>query len=389
MEVITRTVLRYPGVPSLVAVPLGGPAFVDVLRRLWEEGAAVFPLDRRLPPTARAAVLARVRPTEVWDEEGRRSLPGGEPVADGDALVLATSGTTAAAKGAVLTHAALDHAARVTSQALAVDPETDTWLCCAPVAHAGGFGVVNRALRTGTALVVHDGFDAATVAASRASLTALVPTMLARIDPAPFRRILLGGTGVPAERPANVVATYGLTETMGGVVYDRRALPGVELRTGSEGAIEVRSPTALRCYRTEDGEPDAKTADGWLPTGDLGRIDDEGLLTVHGRADDVIVTGGEKVWPEAVEAVLRRLPSVGEVAVIGRPDPEWGQVAVAVVEVAPGQAAPRLEVLRAVVKESLPAWCAPRAVEVVEALPRTPSGKVRRAGLRGPAPDRA
>lgn len=375
--------------PSLVAVPLGGPAFVAAVRLLWAEGAAVFPLDRRLPPPERAAVLARVRPTEVWDEEGRRSLPGGEPVADGDALVLATSGTTAAPKGVVLTHAALDHAARITSQALRVEPGADTWLCCAPVAHAGGFGVVNRAVRTGTALVMHDGFDAAAVSASRASLTALVPTMLARIDPASFRRILLGGMGVPAHLPANVVATYGLTETMGGVVYDRRPLPGVELRISSEGAIEVRSPTALRCYRTEDGEPDARTADGWLLTGDLGQIDADGLLTVHGRADDVIVTGGEKVWPEAVEAVLRRLPAVGEVAVIGRPDPEWGEVAVAVVEVAPGQAAPRLEALRAVVKESLPSWCAPRAVELVEALPRTPSGKVRRAGLRSPAPGQA
>ena len=368
--------------PALVAVPLGGPAFVEVLLRLWDEGTAVFPLDRRLPPPVRAAVLARVRPTEVWDEEGRRGLPGGEPAADGDALVLATSGTTASPKGVVLTHAALDHAARMTSDALAVDPGADTWLCCAPVAHAGGFGVVNRAVRTGTPLVAHTGFDAATVGASGASLAALVPTMLARIDPARFRRILLGGMGAPADRPANVVATYGLTETMGGVVYDRRPLPGVELRIGPGGAIAVRSPTALRGYRTELDEHDPKDADGWLATGDLGALDPDGLLTVHGRADDVILTGGEKVWPEAVEAVLRRLPEVGDVAVIGRPDPEWGQVVVAVVVVAPGHAAPRFEVLRATVKESLPPWCAPRAVELVEALPRTPSGKVRRNGLR-------
>ena len=371
--------------PALVAVPLGGPAFVAVLRRLWDEGAAVFPLDHRLPPPVRAAVLARVRPTEMWDEEGRRSLPDGEPAADGDALVLATSGTTATPKGVVLTHTALDHAARMTSQALSADPGADTWLCCAPVAHAGGFGVVNRAVRTGTPLVVHDGFDAAAVAASGATLTALVPTMLARIDPARFRRILLGGMGVPADRPANVVATYGLTETMGGVVYDRSPLPGVELRIGPGGAIEVRTPTALRCYRTEGGEHDPKGADGWLATGDLGHLDADGLLTVHGRADDVILTGGEKVWPEAVEAVLRGLPGVADVAVIGRPDPEWGQAVVAVVEAAPGQAPPRLEGLRSAVKESLPPWCAPRAVELVEALPRTDSGKVRRDALRDPA----
>lgn len=368
--------------PTLVAVPLGGPAFVAVLRRLWDEGAAVFPLDPRLPPPVRAAVLARVRPTEVWDEEGRRGRPGGEPAADGDALVLATSGTTATPKGVVLTHAALEHAARMTSDALAVDHGADTWLCCAPVAHAGGFGVVNRAVRTDTPLLVHTGFDAAAVTASGASLTALVPTMLTRIDPARFRRILLGGMGVPADRPANVVATYGLTETMGGVVYDRRPLPGVELRIGPGGVVEVRTPTALRGYRTEGGEHDPKDADGWLATSDLGVLDADGLLTVHGRADDVILTGGEKVWPEAVEAVLRRLPDVGDVAVIGRPDAEWGQVVVAVVEVAPNQPPPALEELRSAVKESLPPWCAPRAVELVEALPRTPSGKVRRDGLR-------
>ena len=371
--------------PALVAVPLGGPAFVAVLRQLWDEGAAVFPLDRRLPPPVRAAVLARVRPTEVWDDDGRRSLADGEPAAESDALVLATSGTTATPKGVVLTHAALDHAARMTSEALTVDPEADTWLCCAPVVHAGGFGVVNRAVRTATPLLVHDGFEAAAVAASGASLTALVPAMLARIDPGPFRRILLGGMGVPADRPANVVATYGLTETMGGVVYDGTPLPGVELRIGPGGAIEVRSPTALRAYRTEDGEHDPRGVDGWLATGDLGQLDADGLLTVHGRADDVILTGGEKVWPEAVEAVLRRLPAVDDVAVIGRPDPEWGQVVVAFVEAAAGQAPPRLEVLRAAVKEALPPWCAPRAVELVGALPRTASGKVRRDVLRDPA----
>jgi len=103
----------------------------------------------------------------------------------------------------------------------------------------------------------------------------------------------------------------------------------------------------------------------------------------------VILTGGEKVWPEAVEAVLRRLPAVADVAVIGRPDPEWGQVVVAVVEVAAGQAPPRLETLRAAAKESLPPWCAPRAVELVEALPRTPSRKVHRDGLRSAATGQA
>jgi len=260
------------------------------------------------------------------------------PVADGDALVLATSGTTAAPKGVVLTHDALHQAALLTSAAVGTDPERDVWLCCSPVAHAAGLGVVNRALRTATPLVVHPRFDPGAAAASGASLTALVPTVLHRIEPSAFRCILLGGMRIPEDRPPNTVATYGLTETMGGVVYDRRPLPGVEVRIGDGGAVELRSPTSVRCYRTEDGEHDPKDADGWLRTGDVGEIGSDGLLTVLGRADDVIVTGGEKVWPEDVEAVLRRLPGVGEVAVVGRPDPAWGQQVVAVVEVsgAPG-----------------------------------------------------
>ncbi len=364
--------------PALVAVPLAGPAFVEVLRRLWDEGVAVFPLDLRYPPAVRDAVLARVRPTEVWDEHGRRSLASGEPATDGDAVVLATSGTTDAPKGVVITHDALHHAARVTSEALAADAENDTWLCCSPVAHAGGFGVVNRALRTGTPLVVHPSFDAAAVAASRATLTALVPTVLPRVDPAAFRLILLGGMGMPADRPPNTIATYGLTETMGGVVYDGHPLPGVDVRTGAGGEIEVRSPTALRCYRTEWGEHDPKDSEGWLATGDLGELDPGGQLTVHGRADEVIVTGGEKVWPDRVEAVLRRLPGVAEVAVIGRPDPEWGQQVAAIIEPVPSTPPPTLAAARAAVKEVLPPWCAPRAVELVSRLPRTPSGKVRR-----------
>ena len=363
---------------ALVAVPLAGPAFVEVLRRLWDQGAAAFPLDLRYPPPLRQEVLARVRPTEVWDEHGRRPLPGGEPAAEGDAVVLATSGTTAAPKGVVLTHDALDQAARITNGAVDADPERDTWLCCSPVTHAAGLGVVNRALRGGTSLAVHPGFDPAAVAASGATLTAMVPTMLRRIDPASFRLIVLGGMGIPDDRPPNTVATYGLTETMGGVVYDRRPLPGVEVRIGGGGVVEVRSPTTLRCYRTEDGEHDPKSADGWLRTGDIGEIGLDGRLHVHGRADDVILTGGEKVWPDRVEAALRRLPGVADAAVVGRPDPEWGQEVVAVVEAVPGVTPPTLAAARDAVKEVLPPWCAPRALLVVAALPRTPSGKVRR-----------
>ena len=144
-----------------------------------------------------------------------------------------------------------------------------------------------------------------------------------------------------------------------------------------DGIIEMRSPTLLRCYRTEDGEVDPKTSDGWLRTGDAGAIRDNGDVEVHGRADDVIITGGQKVWPAAVEAVIRGMAGVDDVLVVGRPDAEWGAQVVAMIE-AEGEP-PALDEVREAVKEALPPWCAPRAVEVVESLPRTASGKLRRA----------
>ena len=178
-----------------------------------------------------------------------------------------------------------------------------------------------------------------------ATLTSAVPTQLERARPRPVpgrpRRRL--GRLAP-DRAANVVRTYGLTESFGGVVYDRRPLPGVEVAIGADGEVLLRSPTLLRCYR--DGT-DPKDPDGWLPTGDEGALDDDGLLTVHGRRGDVIVTGGEKVWPDPVEAALRRVPGVADVAVIGRPDPEWGQAVTAVVVPSDPGDPPSLDALRA------------------------------------------
>ncbi|MEM7276379.1 MAG: AMP-dependent synthetase, partial [Actinomycetota bacterium] len=121
--------------------------------------------------------------------------------------------------------------------------------------------------------------------------------------------------------------------------------------------------------------------DGWFPTGDLGRIDPELGLTVAGRRGDVIVTGGEKVWPEPVERVIAARADVAEVALVGRPDPEWGHRVTAVVVTAAGHPDPTLESLRDTVKAELPAWAAPKELEIRTALPRTSLGKVRRNRL--------
>ena len=350
----------------LVVLDADDPAFVDRLRRAWDAGDAVLPLDPRLPGPARAAVLAAARPTE--------------PTESDDALAVATSGTTGEPKVAVLTHAALLASAAATSARLEVDAAADHWLACLPLAHVGGLSVITRALLTGTPLTVHGRFDpdaVAKAAADGCTLTSLVPTALGRIDPAAFRAILVGGQAPPDGRPPHVIATYGLTETGSGVVYDGVPLDGVDLRISTDGEIYVRGPMLLRGYR--DGR-DPKV-DGWLPTGDLGSLTG-GVLQVHGRRTELIITGGENVWPAAVERALLTHPSVVDVAVVGRPDPEWGERVVAVVVAADSESPPALDELRNHVKQTLPAHASPTVLELVATLPRTASGKIRRDDLR-------
>ena len=365
----------------LVALDLpGGPGFVDALRRVWDDGDAALPLDPRLPPPARASLVAAMAPGRILGHDGATDLPTGRAVEPGDALVVPTSGSTGDSKGVVLTHSALDASARATNARLGVR-HGDHWLACLPLAHIGGLSVVVRAIRSGTALTVHSGFDAAAVMASGATLVSLVATALARIDPATFRVILLGGAAPPPAVPSNVVTTYGMTETGSGVVYDGAPLDGVELRIAPDGEILLRGPMLLRAYR--DGTDPFR--DGWFPTGDVGRWIESGRLHVDGRRGDLIVTGGENVWPEPVERVLRGLPSIADVAVTGIADPEWGEAVTAYV--VPAGRPPSLDDLRGAVKAELPAYCAPRRLILVDEIPRTSIGKVARSYLnRTPAP---
>jgi o-succinylbenzoate---CoA ligase len=381
---------------DLVAVTLPpGQGWAGILTDVWEAGAALLPLDHRFPPSQARDMIDRAAPTVLLDPHGWHRPRSGRPVGDGVALVIHSSGTGGVPKLVQFDRPAIDAAVASSTLALEASPH-DRWLCCLPLAHVGGLLVVLRSVLLGAPVTVHPRFDPRAVAAEGdAAFVSLVPTMLARLldahaDLSHFRAILVGGARVPAPladraraEGANVIETYGLTESCGGVVYDGRPLPGTEVRIDGDGGIQLRGPTVMRGYLDDpDATARAFNNGGWLRAGDGGWIDAQGRLRVAGRLDDLINTGGEKVWPEEVEAVLNDHPGVADVGIVGRPDPEWGQLVVAYVVPADRAAPPSLESLRYHVARTLPRYMAPRNLVLVpEGLPRTASGKVRRAAL--------
>jgi O-succinylbenzoic acid--CoA ligase len=377
---------------------------VVLAHALMKVGAALLPLSPRLTEAERARVIAEVEPMVDLDDPGlltqtEADLPLlGEHVLDDICAYVLSSGSTGAPKPIGLTYGNFLWSAMGGAFNIGVDP-ADRWLCCVPLSHIAGLSIIVRSAIYGTAAVLHDGFDVDRVAAALAeepiSVVSLVTTMLKRLldagaDLSGPRAILVGGGPVPAtmlgealERGATVVQTYGLTETCSQVTT---LAPEDALRKlGSAGRPLLSSHVRIR-----DGEilvqgptvaPGRYDESGWLHTGDLGHIDDEGFLYVQDRIDDMIVTGGENVVPSEVEEVLLRHPAVADAAVVGREDPEWQQAVTAVVVLASGaEATP--DDLRHHCAATLAGYKVPKRVELAAALPRTPSGKLMRRALR-------
>jgi O-succinylbenzoic acid--CoA ligase len=411
-------------------------AAIAFLHGAVRAGIVVVPLNERWTDSEVDAFLAEVEATIVVVSEelaarvravGRRvlaleSLVEGiaalaadhaGPLPADPALVVATSGTTGTPKGALLTHGQLAASAAAWNGLL---PPATGWLASLSLAHVGGLGVIWRAALAGVPVAVPAGGDQVSLRISMAepvSHVSLVPYQLARLlesvaDPAPahLRAVLLGGGPVPPDLVKRalgagwpVVPTYGMTESASGVTAlttteaaDRpgsagRPLPGAELRISRSGLdgigeIEVRGPSIFAGYV---GRPEETAAafdrDGWYRTGDLGRLDADGYLTVADRRLDLIVSGGENVYPAEIEAVLASHPAIADAGAAGRPDPAWGAVPVAAISLKPGTLATDAEIL-AYCRRRLAGFKTPVSLVRLEEIPRQANGKIDRRRLR-------
>jgi O-succinylbenzoic acid--CoA ligase len=380
-----------PGRP----IPLVGRNTLEkliALLTLLEARVPVLLLHPKLTDAERAAEIAAT-------ERAAGTLPGDA------AGILYTSGTTGRARGAVLTRSALIASAQASAANLGWEPD-DCWLLAMPIARVGGLSIVTRCLAARRTVALAPAFDAQQLPdwllRYRVTLLSMVPTMLAQLldahpqwrPPEHLRVVLIGGAEVSprlleraAERGVPVVITYGCTESCSQVVvtpYARRhdaaacgagrALPGVELRI-DDGRILVRGPMRMAGYL---GEPRLAPGD-WFDTGDLGELDAEGFLHLRARRADLIVSGGENVYPAEVERVLEACPGVLAAAVFGVADETWGQVVAAAL--VPGPQPPADEVLIDHLAARLAPYKRPRRIGLVSSLPMTAAGKLDRTAL--------
>jgi o-succinylbenzoate---CoA ligase len=395
-------VLQAGGVESggrvALALPAGVP-FVAALHATLMLGATAVPIDLRLSPREqeRRAEGAAVVVTEPLRRAGEPDARRSERLAvEAPATLVHTSGTTADPKPVGLTIGNWTWNALGSALALGVDPE-DRWLCTLPLSHVGGLAILIRSAIYGTTVVLHERFDAETaltaIERDRVTLASLVPTTLERLldaglkAPNPLRVALIGGgplapvlaaqvqeAGIPAAQ------TYGMTEACSQVTTSLpgepqtagRPLVGQQVRIADGGEILVKGPTVA---------PGVAAQDGWLHTGDCGRLDARGRLTITGRKADTIVSGGENVAPAEVEAALLTHPAVADAGVHGRPDRQWGEAVVATVVLHDGAQA-EAEELRAHVAAQVARFKVPKEIGFAARLPRTASGKLLRRELK-------
>jgi O-succinylbenzoic acid--CoA ligase len=391
----------------------GGFAFAQALHACLLLGAVAVPIDDRLRGSERAAVAASAgvvvgEPLAAPAHAPSQLRRAAHHDLDAPALVVHTSGTSAAPRPVELTYGNILWSALGSAAALDARAD-DRWLCALPVSHVGGLSILLRSAIYATTAVVHPRFETDRVLHAlrreRVTLTSLVATTLARLldaglsEPPALRCALTGGGPVPAALVAHaraagvpVALTYGLTEACSQVTTTPAAElslehppPGPPLfcvrvaiapsadRGSGTGEILVAGPTVA---------PASPAPDGWLHTGDVGRIDAQGRLHVTGRLSDTIISGGDNVAPAEVEAALESHPGVLEAAVVGRPDPAWGQSVAAIVVARPGWQLDAAQ-LREHCRGVLASFKLPRQIELREQpLPRTRSGKLQRGKLR-------
>jgi O-succinylbenzoic acid--CoA ligase len=363
-------------------------------------GPAILPLDPALPEPALARILTAFAPSvlHTMTGTGPLSLPSARAgavsaVRDDTAVVIATSGSTGEPKAVELSAAALTASAAASLRRIGAGPG-ERWLCCLPTFHIAGIGVLVRSLIAGLEPVIVSAVDPDVLAASGCSHVSLVPTQLRRLldagaGPGLVTSVLLGGAaagdGLLAEARNSgwrIVTTYGMSETCGGCVYDGVPLDDVAVRLGPAGEIQIAGPVVFSGYLGQPELTASRLRQGWFHSTDLGWWRPDGGLGVRGRADDVIITGGEKVVPGDVEAALGTCDGVADVVVLGLPDPEWGEAVTAFV-VAADPAEP-LDVagMRSRVRDAVSVYAAPKRVVVVPEFPLLPSGKPDKAALR-------
>lgn len=372
----------------LVALRLSlADGLLDALDRTWADGDAALVLDPNIAPALADRMLESFAPDATIDVDGTASRPDAPGIADGTALVMTTSGSTGAPKGVVLPWSTL-HSSVAASRTRLGAADGVAWLGVLPLHHVAGIGVLLRSRAAGREPRMHDRDTPEIVDAAEPSWISLVPLQLQRlldanVDLARHVGVLLGGAAAsPAllararTAAVHVVTSYGSSESCGGCVYDGRPLHNVQVRVQPSGRLAIRGPVIAAGLRQRNGEMTPLAVDGWLTTGDLGEVAADGTVRVLGRADDIVISGGENVPLAPVRAAVASLPDVAACAVVGLPDARWGTAVVAVVVPRDAGAPPTLAAVRAATRGMLPAAHRPTRLVVVGTLPVDGLGKV-------------